>query len=221
MLDTTPSRSKMRTLRSRLCFPALVLSLAACGGPPESRVALSEPGAAAYDARLVGNWYRASEEGGWHLHIPPRKETALLDVIGIGFGYDEGDPVRWIRATAHASEIDGRTYYNVKRIADSGADYTAEEEGPGFIILRTEFSQDGTLTLWFMDNDIVKTLIKEGRAKGREVEGNYKGEKVSYWVLQMSRPELIALIREVTPEKLFRREEGPFHRLVPTVEKSN
>ncbi len=95
MLDTTPSRSKMRTLRSRLCFLGLVLSLAACGGPPESRVALSEPGEAAYDARLVGNWYFANDRGALYLHIAPRKEAASLEVIGIGVGYKHGDPVRW------------------------------------------------------------------------------------------------------------------------------
>ena len=178
-----------------------------------------------YDERLVGNWYWADKEGGWYLrwylHIAPRKETATLEVIGIGVGYKDGDPVRWIRAIAHASEIDGETYYNVQRVAGAGFDYTAEGERPGFIILRTEISEDGTLTLWFMDNDIVKTLIKEGRAKGRKVEGDYKGEKVPYRVLDISWPELIALIRKVTPEKLFRCAEEPLHRLIATVDKSN
>ncbi len=219
MLDMTLRKSKMRMLRSCLCFPALVLSLAACGGPPESRVALSEPGAAAYDARLPGNWYFANDRGAVYLQIAPRKEAATLEVIGIRVGYKDDDPVRWIRAIAHASELDGKTYYNVRRVAGAGDDYTAEGERLSFIILRTEFSEDGTLTLCFINNSIIKNFVKEGR--GREAEGNYKGEKVPYQVLQMSRPELIALIREVTPEKLFRREEGSFHRLVPTVDKSN
>ncbi len=209
----------MRTQRSRLCFLGLVLSLAACSGPLESRIALSEPGAAAYDERLVGNWYSAEKGGGWYLHIAPRKETASLEVIGIGVGFKEGDPVRWNRTIAHASAIDGKTYYNVRRVAGAGFDYTAEGERPGFIILRTEFSEDGTLTLWFMDEDIVRNLIKEGR--GRKVAGDYKGEEVPYRVLDMSRPELVALIRKVTPEKLFRCDVGPFRRLAPTVDKSS
>ena len=207
----------MRTLRSRLCFLALALSLAACSGPPESRVALSEPGAAAYDERLVGNWYSAEKGGGWYLHIAPRKETASLEVIGIGVGFKEGDPVRWNRTIAHASAIDGKTYYNVRRVAGAGFDYTAEGERPGFIILRTEFSEDGTLTLWFMDEDIVRNVVKEDR----KVAGNYKGEEVPYRVLDISRPELIALIQKVTPEKLFRCDVGPFRRLAPTVDKSS
>lgn len=211
----------MRMLRSCLWFLALALSLAACSGPPESRVTLSEPGAAAYDERLVGNWYSAEKGGGWYLHIAPRKEAATLEVIGIGFGYKDDDPVRWIKAIAHASELDGRTYYNVKRIAGTGDDYTAEGERPGFIILRTEFSEDGTLTLCFMDERIIRNLIKEGRAKGRAVKGDDKGEEVPYRVLDISRPELIALIRKVTPEKLFRCDVGPFRRLAPTVDKSS
>ncbi len=209
----------MRTLRSCLWFLALALSLAACSGLPESRVALSEPGEAAYDERLPGNWYFANDRGAVYLHIAPRKEAATLEVIGIRVGYKDDDPVRWIRAIAHASAIDGKTYYNVRRVAGAGFDYTAEGERPGFIILRTEFSEDGTLTLWFMDEDIVRNLIKEGR--GRKVAGDYKGEKVPYRVLDMSRPELIALIRKVTPEKLFRCDVGPFRRLAPTVDKSS
>ncbi len=217
MLDMTLRKSKMRMLRSCLCFPALVLSLAACGGPPESRVALSEPGAAAYDARLPGNWYFANDRGAVYLQIAPRKEAATLEVIGIRVGYKDDDPVRWIRAIAHASAIDGKTYYNVRRVAGAGFDYTAEGERPGFIILRTEFSEDGTLTLWFMDEDIVRNVVKEDR----KVAGNYKGEEVPYDVLDISQPELVALIREVTPKKLFRCEVGPFRRLAPTVDKSS
>ncbi len=68
----------MRMLQSRLCFLALALSLAACSGPLESRVALSEPGEAAYDERLVGNWYSPEKGGGWYLHIAPRKEAATI-----------------------------------------------------------------------------------------------------------------------------------------------
>ncbi len=138
----------MRTLRSCPWFLALVLSLAAlaaCSGPPESRVALSEPGEAAYDERLVGIWY-GGKEGGFYLHIAPRKEAATLEVIGIRVGYKD-DPVRWIGAIAHASAIDGKTYYNVRRVAGAGFAYTAEGERPGFIILRTEFSEDVSRTL--------------------------------------------------------------------------
>ncbi len=70
-----------------------------------------------------------------------------------------------------------------------------------------------------MDEDIVRNLIKEGR--GRKVAGDYKGEEVPYRVLDISRPELVALIRKVTPEKLFRCKVGPFRRLAPTVDKSS
>ena len=125
-------------MKPRAPIVVLALFLAACGAPPESRVALSEPGAAAYDARLPGKWVWAEKEGAHYLHIAPRADSALLDVLSVGVGYQEGDPVRWLRAVAHASAIDGETYYNVKRVA--GLDYTADGEQPGYILLRIEFT---------------------------------------------------------------------------------
>ena len=198
----------------------VALLLSACGAPPESPVALSEPGETAYDERLPGNWYFAEKDGAFHLHIAPRDEGALLDVIGASVDYDDGDPVQWIKATAHASVIDGETYYNVMRVAGAGFDYTAEGEAPGYITLGTELSDDGGLTLCFMGGlwgSKLNDLIKEDRAKGHEVKGRYGDQKVGYIVLDLSRPELVALIREVSSEKLFSCEVGPFRRLIPTV----
>ena len=205
-----------------LIFLLAGLALSACSGPPESRVALSEPGEAAYDERLVGIWYGIDWKEAIYLHIAPQKETAYLDVVGISAVFKKGDPVRWLRARAHASEIDGQTYYNVQRFAGAGFDYTAPGESPGFIIVRADVSQEDTLILRFMgwpNGDPLGDPVKKGRVRGREVEGKYKDEKVPYRMLDLSRPELIALIREVTPAKLF---EKPirFRRLRPEAEKA-
>ena len=212
--------AKFRMPRLCLWLLGVALPLSACGAPAESPVALSEPGEAAYDERLPGNWYYAEKDGAFYLHIAPRDEGALLDVVGAGVGYDDDDPVRWIKAAAHASVIGGETYYNVIRVAGAGFDYTAVGEAPGYMILRTEMSDDGGLTICFMGGpwgSKLNGLIKEGRAKGHEVEGRYGGEEVDYFVLDHSRPELVALIREVPSETLFPCEVGPFRRLIPTV----
>lgn len=194
------------------------LTLSACGGPPESTVALSEPGETAYDERLVGDWYSIEEGGAWHLRIAPGKDRASLDITGFGVGWSGRNPVRWIRATAHMSEIDGETYYNVKRLARIGDDYTADEP-PGFIIVRAAPTDEGSFSLRFMDTRLLDDLIGDGRVKGRRVEGRCKEDDVEYIMLDHSRPELIALIRELPTGKLF-PEALRFRRLRPEAEET-
>lgn len=190
------------------------LALSACEGPPESAVALSEPGETPYDKRLLGDWYYLEGDNlGFRLHIGSGEDGDILDVVGVIMGWGSPDPVRWIRATAHASEVDGRTYYNVKRLAGVGDDYTGDEP-PGFIIMRAEPGDDGTLSLQIMNDTLLGRLDREGRLKARDVKGRYKDEDVSYTLLDVSRPELIALIREFPPEKLF-GDPGRFQRLEP------
>ena len=211
--------------RVALVFLLVGLTFSACSGPPESRVALSEPGEAAYDKRLVGIWYAYDgKKAAVYLHISPRKETDYLDVVGIWAVFKKGDPVRWLTATAHASEVDGKTYYNVKRVAGAGFDYTAPEESPGFIIVRADITDEDTLILRFMDwpngGDFLKN---KDLVRDRKVEGKYKDTNVPYRMLDLSRSELVALIQEVTPAKLFKemfKEEMHFRRLKPEAEKA-
>lgn len=203
-------------MRPLVVFAALLvgLALSACFGPPESTVALSEPGETAYDARLLGDWYyMEGDNEGLRLHIAPGEEDGVLDIVGVMLDWNTSDPVRWLRATAHASEIDGRTYYNVKRRAGVGDDYSADEP-PGFIILRAEPGDDGSLSLRFMDSALLDGLIDEGRVKGRTAAGRYEDTDVEYVKLDVSRRDLVALIREFPPEKLF-DDPGRFQRLEP------
>ncbi|MEE8275053.1 MAG: hypothetical protein V3R88_10335 [Alphaproteobacteria bacterium] len=203
-------------MRPLVAFAALLvgLALSACFGPPESVVALSEPGETAYDARLLGDWhYMEGDTEGFRLHIAPGEEDGVLDIVGVMLDWNTSDPVRWLRATAHASEIDGRTYYNVKRLAGVGDDYSADEP-PGFAIMRTEIGDDGSLSLRFMDLDFMAKLVDKGRLKGRIIEGHSKGDDPTYLMLDVSRQELIALIREFPSEKLF-GDPGRFRRIAP------
>ncbi len=55
--------------------------------------------------------------------------------------------------------------------------------------------------------------------RGREVKGRHGDEDVPYLVLDLSRPELVALIREATPAKIF-KEVLRFRRLRPEKEKA-
>ena len=158
---------------ARVCLAAFALALAACGGPPESRVALSEPGSAAYDSRILGDWYATEDDFTWHLSIAAREDSAVLDIVGAGFGYTDGKPVRWLRLTGHASEIDGRLYYNVRRAAGAGDDYGAPDTPPGYIVARANPVDDERLEICIFDRSGFNALVENDALEGRTLEGDY------------------------------------------------
>ncbi|MDX1483711.1 MAG: hypothetical protein R3229_04440 [Alphaproteobacteria bacterium] len=126
----------MRGLRG-LCAVAVLGLLTACGQPPEFRTALSEPGTAEYDPRILGQWYDPKDKG---IFIKiwktwgGGKNRHNLGISAVAVGRKGGGGMSF---EAHASAIDGDLYYNVKRKQTAGGlDYTAPEEKPGYIILR-------------------------------------------------------------------------------------
>jgi len=197
-----------------VCLAALALG--ACGGPVESRVALSEPGSAAYDSGILGEWYATENDFTWHLSIEARQDSAVLDIVGTGLGYSDGRPVRWLQLTGHASEIDGRLYYNVQRTVGVGDDYGASDTPPGFIITRANLVDDERLEICFLDESRLNALVENGALEGHEVEGDYDGEEVPYLLIEASRERLVALIRETPPGDLFDCAPDPLRRLPPT-----
>ncbi len=199
-----------------VCLAVFALALGACGGPVESRVALSEPGAAAFDPRILGDWYATEKDFTWHLSIEAREDSAVLDVVGAGLGYTDGKPVRWLRMTGHASEIDGRLYYNVQRTVGAGDDYGAADTPPGYIVARANLVDDEQLEICFLDESRLNALIEDGALEGREVVGDYGGEEVPYLLIEAPRERLIALIREAPPGDLFDCTPDPLRRLSPT-----
>ncbi len=198
------------------------LALAACGAPPESRVALSEPGTAAFDPRLAGRWYAADERTAYYLDITARDEDGMLDIVATSVGYKDHDPVRWLRTTAFASEIDGVTYYNLKRVSGAAFDYTAEGEAPGYIFVTAELRADDDLYLCFFGgffSSKLDKLARDGRIETRKVKGPGMGDTVSYMILAQPRAALVDLIRSVPRGKLFECLDGEsFTRLPPSTE---
>ena len=55
-----------------------------------------------------------------------------------GWGFAGG--LGWFRAEAYATEMDGRTYYTVRRLPGSSADYTPKEAQVGFMVARATFT---------------------------------------------------------------------------------
>lgn len=191
----------MRWCRAALVFLLAGLTLSACSVPPESRVALSEPGEVAYDERLLGFWFSISGGGGGlnYLHITPAYDKTYLGILGVSADQSYSPLAAWNWSRAHASKIDGQTYYNVKRTAGAGFDYTAPGESPGFIIVRADVSKKDSLILspWTL------THIDEGQVKFRRVNIKQRGEADAYHILDLPRAELVELIRVFGPAKMF------------------
>jgi hypothetical protein len=203
-----------------------VLLLSACVGVPQSQSALSAPGEAAYDPRLSGVWFGVLGGSGTEtvvaqLEVAPR-EDGLVSVVGLwseaGASPDrEADWVRWLGAVAHASELDGRTYYNLRLVSGNLnilRDIAPEESGepPSYVIVQAEVDADDRLYLRVMSPKAVGRMVENDSVRGRVVNcGDYCG----YHRLELSREELIAMFRQAARDELFTSALGPFHRVGP------
>lgn len=168
-------------LSTLISLGVLGLALASCNAPPESAVALSEPGDIAYDERLIGVWYRVDAKGyvfgsadaaDWSaacalslLTVWPSADRKILNVtltissfgneLCLADSQELLPAYPWLEATFHAtafpSILDGRTYFNVKRVAGMGDDYSPAGEQPGFIIVQAKIIEGDKLALYFLN----------------------------------------------------------------------
>ena len=127
----------------------VVLAASSCHPPMESRFPLSEPGEVEIDQRLVGTWGYFDDKG------------ALKNILQIGrtdspqvnlmLQWLNGDAPLYM--TGFASEVDGMTIYNVKRVAGIGGDYTlmardgcrpfSPAHEPGYMLFWATLGDDG------------------------------------------------------------------------------
>ncbi len=208
---------------SRYLLILMVLATSGCYAPPESKVGLSEPGED-YDHRLIGAWNSVDEDGreAIYLQILRGEQAASLNIIGVATfvarRQDPPQPVYWLTATAYASRIGSRVYYNVQCVAGSGFDYTAEGERPGFIILEAALLDDATLNLCPMYAGKEAARVPEERRRvvdGRFGRSGGDAKYDQYAVLELSRDELVALVRDMPREALFIC-FPPFHKVSMT-----
>ena len=207
-------------------FVSLVpfLLLSACIGMPQSQSALSAPGEADYDPRLIGSWVgvlRGHDTKGVLalFEIAPRKDglvsvAALWSQAGAA-PERQVDWVQWVGAIGHASNLDGRTYYNLRLVSGNleilpDAASAESDAPPSYVILQAEIDPGDRLFLRFMAPKAVDRWIKEGSVRGHTVSC---GEYCEYSKLQLSRSELIALVRKADPDELWTAALGPFHRV--------
>ena len=200
----------------------VLLATAACQAPIEGPAALGEPGEGAIEERLFGLWHAAYAEDGERVEIAllvsPRAGTPYADIV-LSYADTERAPegkaeadwrrVGWFRAEAYAVELDGRTYYAVRRLPGATFDYTPEGAKAGFMLVRAVFDGKGELTLEGMAEARVKQYAP---AYGAHL-GTFpiEGGDTFRW-LDASRDELRQLVRSVGPDNLFVERWGPFRK---------
>ena len=196
----------------------LALALPCCELPPDVGTALSEPDPGLLDKRFSGMWYALGpSDYTWNetiLKIVPRADGGGFDVIGLRTSPGASNSVQWIRAKAYASEIDGEIYYNVKRVAWLGNDYTAEDSN-SFLILKPEIGPEASLLfLRSMSPLLLKNMAEAGRVSSRKVGRG--GGADSYVIYDFSRDDLVRSIRDTARADLFPMITGPFYRMGPS-----
>jgi hypothetical protein len=189
--------------------------LASCAGPPEFTATLSDPGEVTYDRRLIGTWYaeRLGEENVNDILLlePGREDHEIVGtyiIVSLGENPAEQN-VLWHRAVAYPSQFEGKIYFNIRRQAGIGSDYTEPGGTPGNIISRAEITEDGHLAWWLWGDDKLGKLAEEGRLKGHRVEQPDKSQseyqKAEYLWIDVTRDELRALLRDIPDEEFFGR----------------
>jgi hypothetical protein len=208
----------MRRLAALGLLVAATLWGAGCTIPPGTTSSLAEPGAP-YDPKLVGTWMMYDGEVLMVLHVAPREDSVVTDVTTVICCEDDAAP-SWVLFAGFAAEIDGATYINLayadSLVSGDDKDIFAELIAPGeHLLARTELTEDGRLYARFLSANALKHLAEAGRIEASEVRS---GEYDTHWRVDITREDLIALIREVGPDKLFAYRWGPFVRVPATPE---
>lgn len=231
----------------RLARVLWVILVTGCMAPAEFSVPLGEPGAVKIDQRLGGTWYGiltcAQTEGDFQfcgrvgppaalltLNIAPdprgQNVTIMATVLALDAstlilneetGHISGRVLQ-LRATAYPTSINGVTYYNIRRHAGVGYDYTGIGKIPHFIIGQVEVEGENTLYLRFLDP--VLDLPFDIHKKRRRVDWPTSSSYYWYDLIDAPREQLIDWLRKADRDVLFPVRIGPFHRLAARLDLS-
>jgi hypothetical protein len=196
-----------------------LMVLGACAPVPIVSVPLSEPAPALFETRLSGVWYSGTEyrqsegptfgQDAWRpgndiLQFVPNRDGSSFKITSLAVLQRGGDSVESLEATAHASRLDDGEiiYYNV------------EFQPERLLVVGVKITGDSTLFLHFMNANLIKNLADSGRIRVQTEQSEALHTPVA--VIDGSREELVALIREIGPSTLFSEVRGPFHRIPGT-----
>lgn len=206
-------------IRGRLFASLLLGALAAgCTIPPAVTTPLGEPGLAA-DPALAGTWIGTPDEEFPEvlvtLAIMPREDSPLIDVVAVACCERPPGP-DWVRFVAYAVELDGHRLFDLT-LAEAGPTVVGDDGTPFATLLpadehmpvRVELAGDGRLDLYFLSENSVARLARDGRVRAGDVMPD---EYDSHWRIEATRDELVALIRAFGADKLFAHRWGPLVR---------
>ena len=180
--------------------------------PPEARMPLSTAGSEPYDQRILGSWLSETQNNKiFHFHLKARSKPNMLDGTGIYMELRKSDlgktnppAIEGFTAVVHSSQLDGSTYYNIKRLSSVGSDYGAAKDNNGYIIARANLVNDHTLKICLMDHSAIGNAIDNGVLKGVHVkEDESMNIKLDYYFVDVSPTELIKFIQESKKSNLF------------------
>ena len=197
----------------RLLIVQLLIVLGGCSGLPEARVPLSPPGSEPYDQRILGSWLVEEQSTDiFYIHLKARSEPNMLDGTGIYMELRKSDlsksnppSIEWSTSIVHSSQVDGDTYYNIKRLTGIGNDYGAAEEKKGYNFIKANLVNDHTLKVCLMNYSNVGSAIEKGVLKGVLIKKDKsKNIKLDYYFMDVSKAELVKFIRDDKKGDLFR-----------------
>jgi hypothetical protein len=233
---------------SRFAAAAVLIVLAGCAHPTYFAEPLSAPGQAAYDQRLIGTWVSALEDGGTIvLAIEDRAaegQEPFLSVAALVAGIESAEEadarILLFERVAHASEVDGEVYYNIRTTGTDGLFAVMDSQGtrspspdevdwfvtPDYAdreywIARADLGQDGALNLRFISAEHWKNAADRGAELADFVSGlgggfatqsESCGEYCSRSRVTVSPGTLAGIIRDYPAETVFNLTAGPFLR---------
>jgi len=185
---------------------AACLGIAACTGPNQYSSPLCQPGATAFDPRLIGVWVGA--------------ETAALRIVAVGTAsaaekqliisfHTASEP--GLSLYAHACELDGKVYYSAKPdLASYFRSYRDVNVEPGHLLAAVEFATDNEVFVWMS----YPAQVDDAFAGSHVAFTNYGG----YQFIHVAPDQLRAALAS-HPLRLLNYRVGPFLRLDTTSRK--
>jgi len=140
---------------------AVSLSLMSCC-PATSLNPLSPPGSAKYDKRIEGTWVpvpQKDEKG--YLHIG-KAEDNLTRVLAVTM--KENGELEYSAFTVFPTMDGKESYLNIK--AEEVLDELPSDEA-GYVFARYTLNDDGSLSVYYMDDDSFLEAVKEKKLEGK------------------------------------------------------
>ena len=184
----------------------LLVVLSAC--VPTSENPLPVSAEQPLSPQLLGSWIGRleDEDGPVFLHFVETNDSKTMAVLINGATEDDPES-GWAEFRATSSELTNGTYLNLYWTENDGEPV---EDFPGYHLMRYLIDEDGNLTLYFIDSDILDDAIDSGALAG-EIKSSGMTRSVR---ITASTDDLAAFVQSHDAETLFPELYGTF-RLVP------